>query len=116
VAFGIGLFAEAIINPNAKASQYKLQDASSATLLQTAFALRTGCISFDSHAKTFGPATSSTTGGAAPTKGVGGKSGSSRAANRPRIYNPFGGEEVGFRGLMVISGLGIVLSIFLLSL
>ncbi len=116
MAFGIGLFAEAIINPNAKASQYKLQDASSATLLQTAFALRTGCISFDSHAKTFGPATSSTTGGAAPTKGVGGKSGSSRAANRPRIYNPFGGEEVGFRGLMVISGLGIVLSIFLLSL
>lgn len=116
VDFGIGLFAQAVVNPNAKASQYKLQVASTATLLHTAFALPTRCISFDSHAKTFGPATTSTTGDAAPTKSAGGKSGSSSAANRPRIPNPFGDKKVGFSVLMVMSGLAIVLSTFLLFL
>lgn len=88
---------------------YSFKDAAPYNLLETAYALPTACMSFDAGAKSYGPATvtTSATGSATATKGHdGGKSGAAGAA-----VNPFGTQGAGWRGTMAVSGLVVVGSV-----
>ena len=79
----------------------------SQTLTATTFSLPTGCLSFDSHAKTYGPATVTTTSTATSTKdGKGTATGKSAAS----VNSPVGEGYAGSGRLLIVSGLLFVVS------
>ena len=86
---------------------HSFEDDKPFSLLETSFALPTACMSFDADAKTYGPASAtSSASGTATAKGhSGGKSGAAA------VVNPFGAQGVGLRGMVVVSGLMLVGSV-----
>ncbi len=104
VDVGLGLVAQAELD----VGEYSFKDNKPFSLIETSFALPTACMSFDAGAKTYGPAsaTSSATGSATATKGhSGGKSGAAG------VVNPFGAQGAGLRGMVAVSGLMVVGSV-----
>lgn len=100
---GIGLTAQAEID----VADYSFEDNKPFSILETSFALPTACMSFDADAKTYGPAsvTSSATGSATAKGHSGGKSGAAA------VVNPFGAQGLGLRGMVLVSGLMLVGSV-----
>ncbi|KAL9066955.1 MAG: hypothetical protein Q9161_007199 [Pseudevernia consocians] len=104
VNVGLGLVAQAELD----VGEYSFKDNAPYNLAETSFALPTACMSFDAGAKSYGPAsaTSSATGSATATQGhSGGKSGAAG------VVNPFGAQGAGLRGMVVVSGLMVVGSV-----
>lgn len=106
VDVGLGLTAQAEVD----VGDYSFRDNKPFSLLETSYALPTACMSFDAGAKSYGPA--SATGSASATTGHnGGKSGAVAGA-----INPFGAQGAGWRGLMAVSGLMVVGSVYFIIL
>ena len=112
VDVGLGLTAEAEVD----VADVAFKDAAPYSLLRTSYALPTACLSFDEGAKRYGAATASPSPSpsatSTATKGHdGGKSGGAVG-----VVNPFGAQGEGLRGMMLVSGLMVVGSVFLMLL
>ena len=104
VDVGLGLTAQAEID----AGGYSFGGSEPYSVVATAFALPTACVSFDAGAKSYAPATATAAGGRAGASGGhgGGRSGAAAGA-----VNPFGGQGVGLMGMVALSGLVLVGSV-----
>lgn len=110
VDVGLGLTAEAEVD----VADVAFKDAAPYSLLRTSYALPTACLSFDEGAKRYGAATASPSPSATSTATKGHDGGKSGGA--VGVVNPFGAQSEGLRGMMVVSGLMVVGSVFLMLL
>ena len=106
VDVGLGLTAEAEV----KVANIAYGDSEPYSLLQTSYALPTACMSFDAGAKSYVAATAAA---ARASSTDGHKGGKSVAAS---VINPFGAPGAGLRGMVIVSGLMVVGSVFFLLL
>lgn len=107
VDVGLGLTAEADVDIGG----ISFEDAAPYSVLRTSYALPTACMSFDAGAKSYVPATATPSPTTTTTKGHdGAKSGAAG------VVSPFGPQGAGLKGMVVVSELMVVGSVFFMLL
>lgn len=106
---GLGLTAEADVDIGG----VSFGDAAPYSLLETSYALPTACMSFDAGAKSYVSATATPSPTTTTTTAKGHDGAKSGAAG---IVSPFGAQGAGLMGMVAVSGLMVVGSVFFMLL
>lgn len=110
VDVGLGLTAEADVDIGG----ISFGDAAPYSVLQTSYALPTACLSFDAGAKSYLPATATPSVTTTTTTTAKGHDGAKSGA--AGVVRPFGAQGAGFKGMLVVSELAVVGSLFFMLL